>query len=72
MTVAAILKNKGHEVTSVEPTTSIADVAKMLSARRIGAAIVLDAADRLIGIVSERDIVHALAAHGSDALAMSV
>ncbi len=72
MTVAAILKNKGHEVTSVEPSTSITDVTKMLSARRIGAAIVLDAADHLVGIISERDIVHAIAAHGSSALAMSV
>ncbi len=71
MTVAAILKHKGHEVISVGPTASIADVSQVLTNRRIGAVLVLDAEDQLLGIVSERDIVHSLAANGSSTLNMT-
>ena len=68
MTLAAILKHKGSDVASVRPTVTIAEVARALSARRIGGVVVLDAAEQLLGILTERDIVHALAAHGAQAL----
>jgi CBS domain-containing protein len=71
MTIAAILKHKGHEIASVAPTATIAEVVGMLSRRRIGAALVLDAAGQLLGIVSERDIVHCLATHGTRTLEMT-
>jgi CBS domain-containing protein len=71
MTVAAILKHKGHEVISVGPTATIADVSQLLTNRRIGAVLVLDAEDQLLGIVSERDIVHSLAANGASTLNMT-
>jgi CBS domain-containing protein len=71
MTVAAILKHKGHDVVSVGPAATIAQVAHLLSARRIGAVVVQDAAEQLLGIVSERDIIHALAAHGAATLGMT-
>ena len=71
MTVAAILKHKGHEVLSVDPTAAIDAVVALLSERRIGAVLVLDAADQLLGIVSERDIVHSLAANGARTLEMT-
>ncbi|MDE2335417.1 MAG: CBS domain-containing protein [Rhodospirillales bacterium] len=71
MTVAAMLRHKGHDVASVPPTEKIASVAEELSRRRIGAVVVLDAADQLLGIVSERDIVHAIAANGARALEMT-
>jgi CBS domain-containing protein len=71
MTIAAILKHKGHDVASVAPTVTVAELTRLLSARRIGAAVVQDAADQLLGIVSERDIVHALAANGARALEMT-
>ena len=64
MTVSAILKHKGTDVARVAPTATIAEVAQLLSRRRIGAALVLDSADQVLGIVSERDIVGALAEHG--------
>ena len=64
MTVSAILKHKGYDVARVSPTATIAEVAQLLSKRRIGAALVLDSADQLLGIVSERDIVGSLAEHG--------
>lgn len=71
MTIAAILKEKGHEIASVRPTASVTEAARLLSARRIGAVVVLDAAGALLGILSERDIVHAIAAHGDRALQMT-
>ncbi|HUB45006.1 MAG TPA: CBS domain-containing protein [Acetobacteraceae bacterium] len=70
-TVAAILKHKGYEVTAVDPTALISHVAEVLSDRRIGAVLVLDRAEQLLGIVSERDIVRSLAANGAHTLAMT-
>ena len=64
MTVSAILKHKGTNVACVAPTATIAEVAQLLSRRRIGAALVLDNADQVLGIVSERDIVRGMAGHG--------
>ncbi len=71
MTIAAILKYKGHEVAHVAPTATIAEVAQLLAARRIGAVLVLDSADQLLGIVSERDIVGSLAEQGTHTLEMT-
>ncbi len=68
MTIAAILKHKGIDIASVSPTTTVAAVASLLSSRRIGAVLVLDPAETLMGIVSERDIIHALANIGAGAL----
>ena len=71
MTVAAILKHKGHQVTTVVPTASIAEVSEVLATHRIGAALVMDRADQLLGIISERDIVRSLAANGGHTLEMT-
>ena len=71
MTVAAILKHKGFQITAVDPTATIAHVAEVLSQRRIGAVLVLDRAEQLLGIVSERDIVRCLAANGARTLEMT-
>ncbi|HET9019720.1 MAG TPA: CBS domain-containing protein [Acetobacteraceae bacterium] len=71
MTIAAILKHKGYDVASVRPTVTVAEVARLLSGRRIGAVVVQDAAETLLGIVSERDIIHAIAANGPRALDMT-
>jgi CBS domain-containing protein len=70
-TVASILKHKGYEVTAVDPTARIDEVAAILSERRIGAVLVLDRAEQLLGIVSERDIVRSLAANGTRTLDMT-
>ena len=71
MTVAAILKHKGSEVASARPADTVEAVVRVLTDRGIGAVVVLDAADRPLGILSERDVVHALAANGAAALAMT-
>ncbi len=68
MTIAAILKHKGVDIASVTPTTTVANVASLLSGRGIGAVLVLDTAQKLMGIVSERDIIHGLASSGAGAL----
>ena len=71
MTVAAILRHKGTRVVSVEPADTIARVAASLSENRIGAVLVIDRADQLLGILSERDIVRCLAANGARTLEMT-
>jgi CBS domain-containing protein len=71
MTVAAILKHKGADVASVKPTTTVTELAVLLSEKKIGAVLVQDSANQLLGIVSERDVIHAIAAHGPATLTMS-
>lgn len=71
MTVAAILRHKGHEIASVAPTTRIDQVTTTLTEWRIGAVLVRDAAGQLLGIVSERDIVRGLARDGAACLTMT-
>jgi len=71
MTVAAILRHKGTRVVSVEPADTIARVVAELTENRIGAVLVIDRADQLLGIVSERDIVRCLAANGARTLEMT-
>jgi len=70
-TVAAILKHKGYQVTTVEPTETVSAVAAILAERRIGAVLVMDIAEQMLGIVSERDIVRCLAANGARTLEMT-
>jgi len=71
MTVAAILRHKGTRVVSVEAADSVARVTATLAENRIGAVLVIDRADQLLGIVSERDIVRCLAANGARTLEMT-
>jgi CBS domain-containing protein len=71
MTIAAILRHKGADVARVAPTASIAEVAARLGQKRIGAILVMDAADQVMGIVSARDIVRAMPAHGARVLEMT-
>jgi CBS domain-containing protein len=68
MTIKTILAEKGREIVSIEPVASLADAAALLAKRRIGAALILGADRRVVGIISERDIVNALAARGVAAL----
>ena len=65
MTIASVLREKGSDVISALPSTTVQEIAEIISSRRIGAVVVLDAEARLAGIVSERDVVKALAAKGA-------
>lgn len=71
MTVAAILDHKGREIVSTKPDDTLAAISQLLTQHRIGAVLVRDAAGTVLGILSERDIVRALAAHGSRALTLT-
>lgn len=64
MTVAAILKHKGRNVHTLDPGTTIMDAAKMLNSEKVGAVVVSTDGSRIEGILSERDIVTALARSG--------
>jgi CBS domain-containing protein len=71
MLVSQILRTKGDTVFTIAPTETISAVAALLHSRRVGALVVLDA-ERVVGIVSERDVVRAMAEGGAAALGEAV
>lgn len=68
MNVRSILDEKGRDVVTVDGSVSLAHAVAVLSERRIGAVVVASSDGRIEGILSERDIVRALAASGASAL----
>ncbi len=68
MTVSTILAAKGRDVFTVQPQRTLHEVAKLLAEKRIGAVVVTGADGSLKGILSERDIVRAVANRGGEAL----
>lgn len=72
MRVVQLLNQKGRNVYTVSPKDSISSVAALLYARKVGALVVSDQHGRVIGMVSERDIVRSLALHGAEALKHTV
>ena len=68
MTVGIILAGKGREIFTIEPNATLAEAVRLLAERRIGAAPILGADRRIAGIISERDVVRALAERGAAAL----
>ncbi len=68
MTVASILGRKGRDVVTTSPDRSLQDIATTLVERNIGAVIVTDREGRVLGMLSERDIVRAMARDGASAL----
>lgn len=67
MTIAAILNGKPPEVVVIGPDATVADAVALLSERKIGAVPVMDG-DMVVGVFSERDVIHALARSGSAAM----
>jgi CBS domain-containing protein len=72
MTVKTILSRKGTDVVTADPNATLGDAVKMLGQRRIGALVVTGADRRIVGILSERDIVRVLAEKGPQALAAPI
>jgi CBS domain-containing protein len=69
MTVAAILKQKGSDaVLTIRPDATLAQCATVLAENRIGALIVSSDGATIAGIISERDLVAAIARRGRDVL----
>jgi CBS domain-containing protein len=69
MTVASILAEKGNNLISVRPDTPVSEVTRILHKNQIGAVLVMQD-DQLLGVLSERGIVRALALHSSGVRAM--
>ncbi|HLH94968.1 MAG TPA: CBS domain-containing protein [Xanthobacteraceae bacterium] len=69
MNVKSILSLKGNHVVTIEPNATLEAAVAVLAKHRIGALVVLGADQRVIGILSERDIVRTLAELGASALA---
>ena len=70
MTVKAIMSAKGGDVVIIQPNTDVASAVRILAERKIGALVVTGADQRVVGIVSERDIVQELAVHGAATLVL--
>ena len=72
MLVSQILRDKGEDVFAVEPSDTVAHAAALLRQHKIGALVVRDAAGKVAGILSERDIVWGVAHLGEAALKQTV
>lgn len=67
MTIAAILGGQTRDLISVTADQSVREAVTLLAQKRIGAVPVMDG-DQVVGVFSERDVIHALEAHGAAAL----
>lgn len=72
MQVKKLLAAKGSQVISVQPETAIKDFVKMVARRGVGAAPVINGDDRLVGIISERDIARGLDQYGGEVMGKTV
>jgi CBS domain-containing protein len=71
MSVESILKQKGADVATIAPDASVKRAADWLHAKNIG-ALVVTSGDAILGLVSEREIVHAFSRHGATVASMPV
>ena len=67
MTIAAILSSKGSEVATIGADNRVSEAVASLGERRIGALPVVEG-DRIVGIMSERDVIYCLRDHGAAVL----
>jgi CBS domain-containing protein len=72
MNVATILAGKGNEIITASTSASLLEIAKTLREHRIGCIVLSDGKGGIAGIVSERDLVRAIAEHGRDVLGSAV
>jgi len=71
MLVSQILKSKGEAVFTASPHETLQGAATMLHTRRVGAMVVMER-DKVVGILSERDIVRAVSEQGGAALSRPI
>jgi len=72
MNVETILSTKGRAVATIRPEDTVGAAVEALVSGNIGALVASEDGEHVDGIVSERDIVHALARHGDALLALTV
>lgn len=70
MNVRAIIEAKGSEIITISADVSLHEVARILSRRRVGALVVVSEDGKPAGIISERDLINAVAEKGADVLRM--
>lgn len=68
MTVKAILDQKGHDVYTLGPNEKLSEAIRILAEHRVGALVITNGDRKIVGILSERDIVRCLAKEGVAAL----
>ena len=72
MTVETILRRKGTDVATIEPEASIRRAADLLRVKNVGALVVTSDGKAVLGLISEREIVHAFSRYGETAASMAV
>ncbi len=72
MLVESVLRHKGTNVVTTKADVTIGEAARVLAAHRIGALIVIDDQQAIVGVLSERDIVRGIAEYGDRVYAMPV
>ncbi len=72
MLVSQILKTKGDAVFTIGPDETVGSAAALLHTRRVGAMVVMDADDKVVGILSERDVVRVVAKGGGEGLGQTI
>lgn len=72
VSVKSMLDQKGRNVFTIGPQVSVGEAASILHEKKIGAVIVVGVEGKIAGIFSERDVVTALAKHGTESLAQPV
>lgn len=68
MTVKSILEEKGHDVLTLGPNGKLSEAIQVLADNRVGALVITNGDRKIVGILSERDIVRSIAKFGADAL----
>ena len=72
MKVETMLAAKGDKVVTLRPDATVATVIRMLKLESIGALVVSEDGEKILGIISERDVVRALVDHGGEVLKVRV
>ena len=68
MTVKAILEHKGHDVFTLGPDEKLSEAVQVLASNRIGALVITNGDRKIVGILSERDLVRVIAKEGPGVL----
>ncbi len=68
MNVASLLKAKGRAVATAGPETTLLEISSQLAQKRIGAIVIIDGSESVMGIISERDLVKSIADGGAQML----
>lgn len=64
--LTVLLKDKGYAIQSITPGMTVYDCALKLTQLKVGALLVIDSSNKLVGIISERDILRKIVASGQD------